>query len=667
MVNTPVGQLVVSAAVIDDMIALVILSQLEALASELTVLSILIPVISAFSFLILGGFVAIFLLPPFINKYLLPLVSPSHQPKLELALMFSLLLGLMPATHYAKASFLMGAFLAGLTFCRSNPLHRLFGDQFKRVLQWLMRIFFAASIGFQVPIKDFGSGIVIWQGLVFTVALVGKVATGLLVPNFSSGKRFEGVHLRDCLITGFSMAAEGEFAFVIAVFNVDSGLISQDLYASIVLAVLISTIVPPFLLRYTISRWNKRQEIKVSEAASLDNPNKSHTVKMSHISSATTFFVIQTRSETRWGLLHSTMEAMQRLNLEVIDHRSWHPRGVDGILVMECYVQNMGTGLCGEEAIEQRREEIENAIAVAIRQPADKAQVRVQRWRPGAVAEAAEDVTTLDVTDTDTDDKPVQERIHSQVLEEATKSLEKHRSLQEGATRGKSVAEITGVGDIEAPTSRPSTLQPPHPSTQRQKMLSTPVGGSSVLFALPPRPPPVEEKPVKRPPSPSQRATRLRQRMMSTPENSVINGDSTFFNGDGGMLTGVGVNGGDLLPGASSGRSDETQTGGNEPRRATRKRTMSTPVGTSVFGGKTQASRGELLLGLAPDRPANITVDGETYSVNVSQSTVNLIRGGYRGTMPRHSISVIEEDIPVEHRLSGIVRRRGVRGTGTDR
>jgi Kef-type K+ transport system membrane component KefB len=34
MVNTPVGQLVVSAAVIDDMIALVILSQLEALATE---------------------------------------------------------------------------------------------------------------------------------------------------------------------------------------------------------------------------------------------------------------------------------------------------------------------------------------------------------------------------------------------------------------------------------------------------------------------------------------------------------------------------------------------------------------------------------------------------------------------------------------------------------
>jgi Kef-type K+ transport system membrane component KefB len=110
-----------------------------------------------------------------------------------------------------------------------------------------MRIFFAASIGFQVPIKDFGNGVVIWQGLVFTAALIGKIAVGFMVPNFNQTERFTGSHLRDCLIVAFSMAAEGEFAFVIAVFNVDSGLISKDIYASIVLAVLLSTIVPPFV------------------------------------------------------------------------------------------------------------------------------------------------------------------------------------------------------------------------------------------------------------------------------------------------------------------------------------------------------------------------------------------------------------------------------------
>ena len=156
--------------------------QLEALASELTALSIVIPVISAFSFLLLGGLVAIFVLPKFLSRFVLSHFSEDKHSQLEvrwdtgtfavvvsfmnnfniarfarrslqLAIMFALLLGMMPATHYAKASFLMGAFLAGLTFCRSHGLHHLWGGQFKRVLQWLMRIFFAASIGFQVPIK----------------------------------------------------------------------------------------------------------------------------------------------------------------------------------------------------------------------------------------------------------------------------------------------------------------------------------------------------------------------------------------------------------------------------------------------------------------------------------------------------------------------------------
>lgn len=70
-----------------------------------------------------------------------------------------------------------------------------------------MRVFFAASIGFQVPIKDFGKGQVIWKGIVFTLALTGKLAVGLLVPNFNQTKRFTGNHLRDVFLTGLSMVS----------------------------------------------------------------------------------------------------------------------------------------------------------------------------------------------------------------------------------------------------------------------------------------------------------------------------------------------------------------------------------------------------------------------------------------------------------------------------
>ena len=50
----------------------------------------------------------------------------------------------------------------------------------------------------------------------------------------------------------------------------DNDLISPDLYASIVLAVLISTILPPFALRFTISHYNKIAEKMIKQAEGLE-------------------------------------------------------------------------------------------------------------------------------------------------------------------------------------------------------------------------------------------------------------------------------------------------------------------------------------------------------------------------------------------------------------
>ena len=324
------GQLIVSAAVIDDMIALVILSQLDALTGEIDIVSVVIPIISALLFLVLGGYIAIFVLPSFIEKHVLERVEKRYHDKVEFAIMIVLLVVLMPATYYAEASYLMGAFIAGLTFCSSHGLHHLFVRQFKRLLQWLMRIFFSASIGFQVPIKDFADITVLWQGLVFALALMGKLAVGFLVPNFTQSMKFTNTHLRDCLITGFSMAAEGEFAFVIAVFAVDGGLIGKDLYASVVLAVLISTIIPPFLLRFTISYYNKKAEQTVEKAIneeavrkhdledgleSTDGTHKSQEdeLRLGIKNKTTVFLCIQTQCDSKWGLLHSIMNCMSKV------------------------------------------------------------------------------------------------------------------------------------------------------------------------------------------------------------------------------------------------------------------------------------------------------------------------------------------------------------------
>ena len=44
----------------------------------------------------------------------------------------------------------------------------------KRVLHWLLKIFFAASIGFEVPVRDFGDAAVIGHACILFFAVLGK-------------------------------------------------------------------------------------------------------------------------------------------------------------------------------------------------------------------------------------------------------------------------------------------------------------------------------------------------------------------------------------------------------------------------------------------------------------------------------------------------------------
>ena len=85
---------------------------------------------------------------------------------------------MVPTCHFLGSSHLLGAFLAGLMFCTDHTIHHVWEDQVKRVLAWMLRIFFSATIGFAIPIGDFTSGSVLLRGFVYCICMLGKVATG---------------------------------------------------------------------------------------------------------------------------------------------------------------------------------------------------------------------------------------------------------------------------------------------------------------------------------------------------------------------------------------------------------------------------------------------------------------------------------------------------------
>ena len=621
IINTPVGQLIVSAAVIDDMIALIILSLLSALAGPVSVAELVIPVISAFLFLGLGGYIALTWFPRLFHRYVLAKVrAEEKRAPIELAVMLGLLLGLMPATYYARASFLMGAFLAGLAFCRSNDLHHIFVRQFKRLLQWLMRIFFAASIGFQVPIRNFGDGTVIWQGLVFCVALLGKIFTGFIVPNFNQTQRFTDVHLRDCLVTGFSMAAEGEFAFVIAVFAVDSGIISINLYASIVLAVLLSTIIPPFALRFTISHYNKKAEERVAKAtkeefqgedASLRG-DKEQQLREGIKNDTTVFLCIQTQSTSTWGLLTRLMSTMQRLGVEVIDHRSWHPRGVDTTLVNEVFVKDNLRGAKVREdgqirTLDDRVEEIQQALQKTINQ--EGAKVKVSRWFPGVLQEIKEE--TEEVTSTKRTTKRLS--VTETIMKEAAVELEKRKERQTHATKAKTVEEILAEQE-----GRPMPVVPQESLRNLEAGLgAAAVGGGATGGEA--------EAGVRR------RPRRVRQKMRSTP---VVGG---------GMFDTPG----DRADSAPQKSMADFRKDVEENKKAGKKPSFKMPQSSG--------------------QAAEIIVNGEAYKIRISPMTLQRIKSGYSGQQVEDgSIKIDPKDVPIEYRLAGFVRNDQALATVTE-
>lgn len=66
----------------------------------------------------------------------------------------------------------------------------------------------------------------------------------------------------------------------------------------------------------------------------------------------TPFYCIQIKSAPAWGIQSNIMEALCTLELDVIDHRSWHPRQSTELLINEIYVKDACAAIEGKERLD---------------------------------------------------------------------------------------------------------------------------------------------------------------------------------------------------------------------------------------------------------------------------------------------------------------------------
>ena len=102
---------------------------------------------------------------------------------------------------------------------------------------------FFASIGLKVELSSMGNNILIFTVLLVIVAILTKiVGCGL-------GAKVMGYTGQESLQIGVGMISRGEVALIVANKGESLGLISDELYAPIVVTVVITTIITPILLK----------------------------------------------------------------------------------------------------------------------------------------------------------------------------------------------------------------------------------------------------------------------------------------------------------------------------------------------------------------------------------------------------------------------------------
>jgi Kef-type K+ transport system membrane component KefB len=124
VLNTPMGQLIVAASVVDDILGLLLLSIMEVLVQDdPKVFDYILPFLSSFGYLFVLGFVGIKIIPIAVEDYILPCFSEERRDFVGFGLLFFLLAAYLPLLYYSGASYLTGAFLAGLSFSQIHSVH----------------------------------------------------------------------------------------------------------------------------------------------------------------------------------------------------------------------------------------------------------------------------------------------------------------------------------------------------------------------------------------------------------------------------------------------------------------------------------------------------------------------------------------------------------------
>ncbi|CDM64994.1 cation:proton antiporter [Pyrinomonas methylaliphatogenes] len=257
LLDTPVSRIILGAAVIDDILGLLVLAVVSSVAAgEIKILELGLTAFAAIAFTAFVAFVG----APALNRLTPRLARLRIEHSLFIASLI-ICLGLSAAAAKIGIAAIIGAFLAGMALAEAIEGAHDVHEQTRGVTEFFVP-FFLVNIGLQLDLSVFNNARVIAFALLVTLL-------ALLTKLVGCGAGAWGMGWRRIAQIGVGMAPRGEVGIVVALIGLQLGVIGQEVYGVVLFMSVVTTLVAPPLLKVlfateTAARANPAQEEALS-------------------------------------------------------------------------------------------------------------------------------------------------------------------------------------------------------------------------------------------------------------------------------------------------------------------------------------------------------------------------------------------------------------------
>ena len=234
--SSTVGTTIVSAAIIDDVIVIVVLTfVLSSTGSGSSVWITMLKAVMFFAIAIVTGFIVYKAFKWLDARY-------EHTRRIPIAALVYCIIMAYVAERFFGIADITGAYVAGVVLCNLHDVKYVERKVDVSSYMVFAPIFFA-GIGLKVSFESMNTTLLLFSVAFVAVALLSKIiGCGLAsrVCKFKWG---------DSLKIGIGMMTRGEVALITAQKGLNAGLITADYFTAVILMILVSSILAPILLK----------------------------------------------------------------------------------------------------------------------------------------------------------------------------------------------------------------------------------------------------------------------------------------------------------------------------------------------------------------------------------------------------------------------------------